>query len=446
MRSVLLFGLAIFMMGMILQFQGTVTAQDGSTPTPAGVSPVIRAGMEQTEIQIEQLREVPAPQELQRRVLTTEELLQNAQSQTMQRYSEQDALVDAVFYESFGFIPNTIDLYMTVESLVTATPAGYYDDANNTIYMLNTGIDLLDPFSSIVYGRNYALAIQDAHSDIFIQREAAIVSGDWDRAMALNAVIEGDAQLTTQLYVQYLIESGAISVESMLDLTGRNVTTFDAALPSILISELLFPADAGTQFVRDLYNETNTWRLVNLLYERLPLSTEHILHPNLYLLYEPPQVVELVPLETFWQSQNLDSDAWQLVTQRSLGEFYLREHLSLFFDTETVDAMASGWGGDQFMIYQNNRAERALVWRLSWDSEQDFREFAAQYPDYLNQWLAVLPQTLPNGAQCWLAGIRNTCMITFQQDILIVQAPTSDLANLMLNYELQQLASTRIFG
>lgn len=443
MRSAIWIMLAVVVLGALVGLGNAANAQDPPTPTP-GVDPIMMAGIEQTEARVLSLRGVEPPIGLQRSVLTTEAIIQNAQSRVATAYTVSDARFDMLFYSTFGFVQAGYDLYQQMQNLIPSIPAGYYDAGQNTIYLQYTGNSVLDPFSGILYAQNYVLAIQNTRSDVFIQRDAAIASNDMDRAMALNAVIQGDAQLTTQYYIQSLIDRGELNIETILNITGRS-TSLDPNLPSIFLDELNFPAEAGTRFVRELYEETNTWRLVNLLYERLPLSTEQILHPTLYLLYEVPHVIELAPMDEFWEAQALNIEGWRLAHDRSLGEFYLRQHLGLFLDPENVDVAAAGWGGDRFMIYDNDRDERVLVWRLSWDSQQDFSEFNDIYPQFLDTWLASTADVLPNGVRCWLA-TRNTCMLALGEDLLIAQAPTYDMAINIIEFQRQQLLSARIFG
>src|SRR5690606_25116110 len=148
----------------------------------------------------------------------------------------------------------------------------------NLIYL--PPVTSLSAFESTVYARQYAYALQaDAfpletllNTELFIQSP--------DQAFAIQALIEGDAQLVTENYIKKFIADNPSLVNDLIR-QSASVTNTGAIAP-ILMNEVLFPAQAGRHFVKTLYDTTNDWRLVDLVYERPPLSTEHILHPELY--------------------------------------------------------------------------------------------------------------------------------------------------------------------
>lgn len=423
--------------------RASVYAQDPPTPTPA-LDPVHRANVELTEAQISNVRGLPIVA-VNKQAVVRETLDQLVQTDLASRYTPEDARRDQAFYQSLGFMPFGGNLYNLATGVVITAPTDYYDPATNTIYVMpvnDSGVLTLS--ETMRYGENYAYALLENQFGAF-STLAAI--GNTDQAMAMRAIIEGDMQLTLEQLAELFIASGTYSLESLLTQAASNRTRdLPSSPPAIMVEEAYFGPQVGYNFVRGLYDETDTWRLVNLIYERPPLSTEHILHPTLYLLYETPEVVAVAPLDTFWEAHTETN--WQRIDNRVAGEFYLREHLAQFLDREKVELMATGWGGDQMLLYTAPETERAnnlvMVWRISFDSTSDFTEFAQHYGEFLNSWLIVAGTPEAGGMMCWEGGERSICTTTLQDDMLIVSAPTLDLAQAILQFQFNTLSA--VFG
>lgn len=425
---------------LVALMKNSTYAQDGGqSPTPSSeISPILLSQVELIESQVRDLRQLSSSG-LERITIEPAQLHVIADTQLQTTYSAQQAEDDAVFYKTFGFIENLADLGIALDNQLKAYPSTLlYDLAENLIYL--PPVTSLSAFESTVYARQYAYALQaDAfpletllNTELFIQSP--------DQAFAIQALIEGDAQLVTENYIKKFIADNPSLVNDLIR-QSASVTNTGAIAP-ILMNEVLFPAQAGRHFVKTLYDTTNDWRLVDLVYERPPLSTEHILHPELYLLYEAPHSIAIRPMQDFFNNLPDTGQDWTLLRDQSLGEFYLRQHLQLVLEPEVVDVMASGWGGDRFMLYTHNR-ETLMVWRLSWDSYADFVDFDTRYTAYLGDWLDIGGSVVRDGLICWASPSKNVCKSTIGEDVLIVFAPTLDMSLQLIQY---QLAGSHIIG
>jgi hypothetical protein len=139
--------------------------------------------------------------------------------------------------------------------------------------------------------------------------------------------------------------------------------------PAFLSGTLMFPYTDGYEFVQFLHDEGG-WELVNEAYGNLPVSSEQILHPELYLEGEDPIDVQVPDLSSSF------GDDWSEIDQDSMGEFVI----SLMFDDgelsdEQAELAAAGWGGDAYSVIANED-KLAILWNTVWDSEDDAEEFA----------------------------------------------------------------------
>ena len=195
-----------------------------------------------------------------------------------------------------------------------------------------------------------------------------------DRELALVALMEGDATLSSGLFA-----TSGLSLSELLDLVQEASETETPALanvPDVVRKTLIFPYETGLKFVSSLQQSPGIWRQVNDVYSRPPVSTEQILHPAKYLAGEAPIPVSLPPVLPV-----LGSD-WELVFEDVIGEFLLRTYLNSVLPWPASVRAASGWGGDRFRLLRDGSGQRVFVSVIQWDTEIDAREFFDTYQEF----------------------------------------------------------------
>jgi hypothetical protein len=131
----------------------------------------------------------------------------------------------------------------------------------------------------------------------------------------------------------------------------------------------MFPYSEGYEFVQFLHDEGG-WELVNEAYGNLPVSSEQIMHPELYLEGGLPVDVQVPDL-----SASLGAD-WSEIDQDTMGEFVIALMLKESeLSDEQADLAAAGWGGDAYSVIATDD-DLAIVWNTAWDTEDDAAEFA----------------------------------------------------------------------
>jgi hypothetical protein len=141
-------------------------------------------------------------------------------------------------------------------------------------------------------------------------------------------------------------------------------------MPTILRETLLFPYTAGLTFVQGVQAQGG-WDGVDDLYDRMPTSTEQILHPEAYESREAPVVVDL--------PDDLDDqlgDGWSVPLEDTLGELqlgiWLRESGVGADDAATA---TTGWGGDRLAVVEGPDGAWGVVLETTWDRAEDAAEF-----------------------------------------------------------------------
>jgi hypothetical protein len=140
---------------------------------------------------------------------------------------------------------------------------------------------------------------------------------------------------------------------------------------------LLFPYSAGADFSQAVLRARGGWPGFHTVFENPPVSTQQILHPDLYLHNVAPEVVTLPDL-----SRDLPK-GWKMLDSNILGEFGIQEILKQFLGEARSDDLAPVWAGDRYAIYERKAAKKpkdknakdttedTLVLRVRTDSAAD---------------------------------------------------------------------------
>jgi hypothetical protein len=115
--------------------------------------------------------------------------------------------------------------------------------------------------------------------------------------------------------------------------------------------------------------------MVSKAFTKLPQSTEQIMHPDKYFAYEAPLKITLPELKP------LLGPTWKRLDTDVNGEFgfylILDEYLKNAGESKQA---ASGWGGDQFQLYEGANPTEVFVAQMTvWDTAADAREFYDAY-------------------------------------------------------------------
>ena len=266
----------------------------------------------------------------------------------------------------------------------TSQMAGFYDPSKKTLYILD---DLL-LLSTDIIAHEMVHALQDQHYDLESLPMSDMANSDL--ALALMALIEGDATIAMVRFMEKRLGMPTSTGEDLIERIGRemgmSVRFMD--LPDWFKEEMVFPYIEGTRFVSTLMS-VGGWDRVDRAFEDLPLSTEQIIHAEKYLDAgrDDPQAVAIPDL--------VDSlgGACKEVFSDSMGELgmriLLRKHAPAF-----AEKAAAGWDGDRAVAYESEDGNVTLAMVSVWDDSREAREFQ----------LAMLHRTLTRDERMVRAG------------------------------------------
>jgi len=263
-------------------------------------------------------------------------------------------------YRAFRLVADSVNLLRLQLDLLQEQVAGYYDPDSTTLFVIAGG----DPMMlRAVISHELVHALQDQYTNLNAILRTRRQS---DRQTAGQAVMEGQATVAGMLAITNLTapqlaerwEQVRNSVRDQQEAFGQ----LNSA-PLILRESLLFPYLAGAEFILG-FETRRTDPDAQPYNERLPISTEQILHASRYTARERPVRVAITP-----------GPGDTLVFDDDFGEFGTRIALrSWGVDEPDAVAAAAGWNGDRYAIL-GSRSGTALVWAVAWDTPQDAVDF-----------------------------------------------------------------------
>jgi hypothetical protein len=290
-----------------------------------------------------------------------------------QRYADEKSL------EAFGLIPKGFPLESFMLDVLTDQIAGLYDPKAKEFYIADW-IAADDQRPVMAHELTHALEDQSFHIDTWIK---AARPND-DAELARDSVSEGSAMAAM---VDYSLRDEKIGVRDLPDVAGliraRAVGEMDkdpklSKAPRYIRDELLFPYLAGVSFTQQFLKAHTGWSDLKLVFENPPVSTQQIMHPNLYLKGVKPTPVSLPE----WKG--IVPQDWNLLEENVMGEFGVDEILKQYLGPDRAGPLASAWTGDRYAVFEDEKTKvTPLVFKLSLDTVQDAAGFYAQYSQAL---------------------------------------------------------------
>jgi hypothetical protein len=293
------------------------------------------------------------------------------------RYADEKSL------EAFGLIPKDFPLDSFMIDLLTDQVAGMYDPKAKEFYIADW-ISIADQREVMAHELTHALEDQSFH----IERWIDAARRNDDAEMARDAVSEGSALAAM---IDYTLRGAHEGVRDLPDLTWiirsgalTNVASDPvlAKAPTYIRDSLLFPYLEGTAFTQEFLKAHTGWGDLKLLFENPPVSTQQILHPELYLKGVKPADVTLPK----WKKRKIVPKQWKLLEENVMGEFGLQELLKQFLGADRAQALAPAWTGDRYAVFEDSKTSATpLVFRLQLDSDAHATRFFAAYSDALDK-------------------------------------------------------------
>ena len=274
---------------------------------------------------------------------------------------EDELAIDSRYRALLGMLPEGADLYGLYIDLYTEGVTGFYDGDEREL-VVPAAPDGFTPLQRITVVHELVHALTDQHFDFNEDYAALIDEGKGDDTSAYLALIEGDAQCASFVYLESLSPGDAIQV--LTEVLALDTSVFDST-PAWIQDDLLFPYEQGLTFTEAVLGAGGLAG-VDETYIDPPTTTEQILDYDKYVVGERP--LDLPQATT-------ELSGWDIHDEGSFGEWGLRLILGESLLPGEATQAAAGWGNDRYTVYARGD-DVAIVLHYIGDAERDAEELA----------------------------------------------------------------------
>ena len=373
-------GIAIAAQRPAVSFKSVAAAQPKISPqTASASSPEFIKAADEVLAQMSRILALPIKEPLKKTLRSKQEVRDYLIREDKEDKKDAERYADDKTLEAFGLIPKGFPLDSFMLDVLTDQVAGLYDPKAKEFYIANW-IPVDEQRTVMSHELTHALEDQSFHIDSWIK---AARPND-DAELARDAVSEGSAMAAM---VDYEMLDQKVSVRDVPDVTllirAGALSEMDkdpnlANAPLYIRDELLFPYLAGTGFTQEFLKAHTGWQDLHLIFQNPPVSTQQIIHPDLYMHGVKPEAIALPD----WKG--LVPSDWKLLEENTMGEFGVEEILKQLLDENRAELLAPAWKGDRYAVFEDAKTKSTpLVFRLALDNSDDAAHFFGQYSEAL---------------------------------------------------------------
>lgn len=317
-------------------------------------------------------------------VVTREDIRQFLVGMIEEKLPPEKVKKEEIVYKALGVIPDAFDYQKGIVDLYVGQIGGYYDPEKKHFVMADW---IPEAVQAEVAAHELTHALQDQYYNLEEMLDPKQENGDM--LLAYAALVEGDAMLVMTDRLRAQNGKGSLCEESNVDdlvqeqermmLSGAKDDQH--AIPETLQKIIHFPYTAGVRFSHTLLRDRKGYQGIDASFKAPPRSTREILHPELYLNSDAPQVS--IPSTDQFTSEH---KGLEMSYSDTLGEFVIQATLcSSTHGSKNCKEAARGWLGDRVVIFQGEGAQREVLWVVNWETSKDAQEFVSAYKKVLEE-------------------------------------------------------------
>lgn len=362
--------LVVTLLGLAGVIIASVTAPDSSSTEG------IEKALEEIERDVAELRELKWKQPVKKLVVTPEELAERVRrlSQEEETATAQTPGGQEQLLKFMQLIPQSMDLKQFTQDLFAGGVLGYYDTETKEI-VVGAPPGKISGYTKVTLAHELVHALEDQHFDFEKTEKKIEAQNDSEAEGAFTAVVEGSATLAMVMYARTHLSQSEMNevVEG-----GEDSNSEIDSAPAILKESIMFPYEAGTDFVSE-FESSGGWSAVNKLYKDLPVNTEQIMNPARYEQREVPPPISV---------EDSTPTAASPCTRRDAGTIGARDMATTLTEggarKEANDAV-DAWNGDAFR-FDICGSEKIFQLKVRGDDAAGARDMLAAWEAYGKSW------------------------------------------------------------
>lgn len=361
---------------------------------------------------VELNRQLALPTAMPIEFLTRRQLREQWRVSSVDAVALEAAQTQQEFYRALGLVEPQVDLVQAAFDSQTDITLGYYTPKEKVMYIVAESVNMFSE-EEMTFAHEYVHALQDYHFNLNQVFEAQL-SGD--ALLAARSLPEGDARLVEDLFTSQNIRQEELDYNIYRYLFQEHPRL--AGVSPALGIFTYFPYTAGEYFVAYLFIQGGySWDLVNQAYQKLPVSSEQVMHPEKYLAGEMPVPVNLPDLGPVLGS------GWREIDQDVLGEAGFLVWLADRVDQLTAGNGAAGWDGDRYTLWVGPAGRPLLAESSIWATEAEAAEFAEAFAAAMKL-RGQAPEPYPGGSTTlWQDAGRVTFLSRAGRRVLLILSP-----------------------
>jgi hypothetical protein len=307
-----------------------------------------------------------------RALISREKIREYVEQRMGETMSPEELHTQEVLLKKFGFLPPDYDLKAQMVDLLTEQAAAFYDYKKKRLFLASWMPTSMQDMA-LVHELAHAVADQHFSLEKFIQK----VSGDDDASLARSAVVEGQASWVMTEYMARQLGQSLRDMPHLLEmavsasrLAGKEYPVFGAA-PPYLQQTLMFPYIEGMVFQQAVTIKSGRAAFTDL-FRRPPVSTQQVLHPDLYFQSAAPVKLQLA-------NPSLPS-GYRKTMAGTIGELEHRILLQQYAGDEVGADLAPQWRAGRYALWENSKTKGSvLTYAVQWENEAVAAQYLARY-------------------------------------------------------------------
>ena len=334
---------------------------------PAASLPT-REQIDQVLHRLSEISGFPVRHHLRFESITRPELARYLDARTQEAITSEELEHQQAALEFLGFVPRGFDLRKLTIDLMTEQAAAFYDYRKKSLF-LSDWVPGSMRDTAVIHEIAHALADQNFH----LGRYAGKVEGSSEKSAARQAVVEGQASYLMFAYAETDTPStethpDPASFDDAISKGDGQYPVFDRA-PLYMRMSLIFPYTWGLAFQSALVDRLGRDGFTKPFRDP-PISTQQILHPDLYFAGMKPQPCKLPKAPRDYRP----------VFEGDLGELDHRVLLQQLVSLKQAKRVSPAWRGDAFQLLENRRDHRRiLLYASEWSDEKSAATFLWLY-------------------------------------------------------------------
>lgn len=345
---------------------------------------------------------LPIRSTVKRRMISRDDLVAMMNTRKMDDQEARRLQAEELTLKKFGYLPRVFSTSKFVDGMYAEGIAGFYDPRTKEISLLNW----VPPEGQLdVMAHELTHALQDQNFNLLtwehlsVSKKAAgsafqVTSNDAAaEAEARRAVVEGQAMVV--LVDHQLHQHGMEITLEQVPNVSEAIAQYEAmivpdtptihAAPIFLREAATFPYREGLVFEIELLGKGGKQLAFNSVFERPPLNSHEVLHPQAYMTSEKIQVPQIPDISA------LVSEKYEIADSGGMGELDIRSLVKQLAGTRMAESIARAWRGGSYIALKRKAvptekattADIALIYVSAWDSSETARRFAKFYAEAL---------------------------------------------------------------